>query len=378
MVDDFTMSNMVSESNGDVDLGSGGAMVLPTLTDALGHPRELAVGAGKDGNAYVVDRNNMGKFNKSNDSAIYQQFGLGGSVFSSPAWFNNTLYYGPVGQQLAAYPFSGGSFGSPSSQSSKVFTYPGTTPSISANGSSNAIVWAMENSSTAVLHAYDAANLGTELYNSNQAANSRDNFGVGNKYMTPTIANGKVYAAATSSDDSTNVVGVFGLLHCSYSIAVAERELRLRRNLRQRGCYNFERMHLGHSHGVELHYSHGRRIRQRERHRVLFPSCKSGSPAQRHTPDRGQHLHHHPERNRLASPSPVESGSRQWSERSFDQSDSELDGLGWCDFLRCLLRHITSSTAVGQHAVHELPNSRAEPRDHVLLEGGCEELFGQQ
>ena len=219
VVDYFTMSNTVSESNNDVDLGSGGAMVLPTLNDALGHPRELAVGAGKDGNAYVVDRTNMGKFNKNNDSAIYQQFGLGGSVFSSPAWFNNTLYYGPVGQQLSAYPYSGGSFGSPSMSSSTHFTYPGTTPSISANGSSNAVVWAMENSSPAVLHAYDAGSLTTELYNSNQAANSRDNFGAGNKYMTPMIANGKVYAAATSSDDSTNVVGVFGLLNCTYSIA---------------------------------------------------------------------------------------------------------------------------------------------------------------
>jgi PQQ-like domain len=215
VVDYFTMSNTVSESNGDEDLGSGGAMVLPTLNDALGHPRELAVGAGKDGNAYVVDRNNMGKFNKNNDSAIYQQFALGGSVYSSPAWFNNTLFYGPVGQQLSAYPYSGGSFASPTSNSSASFEYPGTTPSISANGSSNAIVWAMQNSSPAVLHAYNAASLTTELYNSNQAANGRDDFGVGNKFMTPMIANGKVYAAATNP----NVVGVFGLLNCTYSIA---------------------------------------------------------------------------------------------------------------------------------------------------------------
>ncbi|HTC33301.1 MAG TPA: hypothetical protein VK724_08015 [Bryobacteraceae bacterium] len=219
VVDYFTMFNTVTESSHDQDLGSGGAMVLPTLSDALGHPRELAVGAGKDGNAYVVDRNNMGKFNANNDSAIYQQFSLGGSVFSSPAWFNNTLYYGPVGQQLSAYPYTGGSFGSASTNSSASFEYPGTTPSISANGSSNAIVWAMENSSPAILHAYNAASLTTELYDSNQAANGRDNFGAGNKYMTPMIANGKVYAAATSSNDSTNVVGVFGLLNCTYGIA---------------------------------------------------------------------------------------------------------------------------------------------------------------
>jgi hypothetical protein len=210
------MFNTTAESNSDEDLGSGGAMVLPTLNDAMGTPHPLAVGAGKDGNAYVVDRGNMGKFNSGNNSAVYQILQLcgsgGGCVFSSPAWFNGTLYYGPVGEQLRAYPYTGGAFSlSPASSSSIAFGYPGTTPSISANGASDGIVWAMENASPAVLHAYDATNLAHELYNSNQAG-SRDNFGVGNKYMVPTIANGKVYAAATSSDNSTNVVGVFGLL----------------------------------------------------------------------------------------------------------------------------------------------------------------------
>jgi len=205
----------------DQDLGSGGPMLLPTLADAMGHSRELAVGAGKDGIAYVVDRNNMGKFNPTNDNAIYQEFGLSSSVFSSPAWFNNNLYYGPNGQVLSAYPYSGGFFGSAASQTGTSFTYPGTTPSISANGSSNGIVWAMENTSVAVLHAYDATNLSSELYNSNQAASSRDHFGMGNKYMVPTVANGKVFAAATSSDNSSNVVGVFGLLSCSYGASVS-------------------------------------------------------------------------------------------------------------------------------------------------------------
>jgi len=213
VADYFTMDNTVSESNGDVDLGSGGEMLMPTLIDSKGNQRALAVGAGKDGNGYVVDRNNMGKFHSgSND--VFQQLALGGSVFSSPAWFNNTLYYGPSGQTLEAFPFTSGLFSaSPSSQSSISFEYPGATPSISANGSANGIVWAAENSSLAVLHAYDATNLGNELYNSNQAANSRDQFGDGNKYITPTVANGKVYVG------TTNGVGVFGLLNCTYGIS---------------------------------------------------------------------------------------------------------------------------------------------------------------
>jgi hypothetical protein len=215
VADYFTMDNTVSESNGDVDLGSGGAILLPTLIDSQGNQRALAVGAGKDGNGYVVDRNNMGKFNVSSN-AVFQQLALGGSVFSSPAWFNNTLYYGPSGQPLEAFPFASGVFAtSPSSQSSIGFEYPGATPSISANGSANGIVWAAENSTLAVLHAYNAANLAHELYNSNQAASSRDHFGDGNKYITPTVVNGKVYVGTTTG------VGVFGLLNCTYSISLS-------------------------------------------------------------------------------------------------------------------------------------------------------------
>ncbi len=95
---------------------------------------------------------------------------------------------------------------SPQSQTPAPFGYPGTAPSISANGTSNGIVWAHENSNPAVLHAYDAANLGHELYNSNQAAGNRDHFGAGNKFITPTIADGKVFVGTTNS------VAIFGPL----------------------------------------------------------------------------------------------------------------------------------------------------------------------
>ena len=107
---------------------------------------------------------------------------------------------------MKAYHFTGRGFTStPVFQTANQFGYPGTTPSISAYGSKNGIVWAAENTNPAVLHAYDASNLAVELYNSNQAG-TRDHFGVGNKFIVPTIANGKVYVGTTSG------VGVFGLL----------------------------------------------------------------------------------------------------------------------------------------------------------------------
>lgn len=209
VADYFATYNTVAQSNADTDFGSGGSILLPDLLDSHGTTRHLAVGAGKDSNIYVVDRDNMGKFNSNNNNQIYQQVSgaISGGVWSVPAFFNGTLYYGSVGDNLKAFPFTNGVFPSTAqSKSSTAFAYPGATPSISANGTSNAIVWATENTSPAVLHAYDAANLANELYNSNQAANGRDNFGVGNKYITPTIVNGKVYVG------TTNGVGVFGLL----------------------------------------------------------------------------------------------------------------------------------------------------------------------
>ena len=218
VADYFTMDSTVSESANDEDLGSGGGMLLPILNDAMGHPHELAVGAGKDGFAYVVDRNNMGKFNMSSN-AVYQSFWLGNPVYSSPAWFNNTLYYGPIGSPITAYAFLDGSFNTsspPSSSHSFGFNCAntGATPSISANGSANGIVWASDtpcdnsqNHQAAVLYALDASTL-TELYDSTQ--NTSENFGIGTTFPTLTVANGKVFVGASTG------VAVFGLLNCTY------------------------------------------------------------------------------------------------------------------------------------------------------------------
>lgn len=208
VADYFEMFNQGQENGSDTDLGSGGALVLPDFTDSSGQVRHLAVGAGKDQNIYVVDRDSMGKYDPSTNN-IYQEIqgALAGGVFSMPAYFNNTVYFGAVGDSIKAFPISSARLASaPSSQTGNSFPYPGATPSISANGTSNAILWAAENQNTAVLHAYDASNLANELYNSNQASGGRDQFGTGNKFITPTVINGKVYVG------TTNGVGVFGLL----------------------------------------------------------------------------------------------------------------------------------------------------------------------
>lgn len=206
--DYWTMDNSVSESNGDIDLGSGGAMLLPDLEDANGTVRHLLVGAGKDQNLWVVDRDNMGKYDAQANGTIYQSLAgaLPGGIFSSPAYFDGRVYFGPVGSAIRAFGVTAARLSSsPESMTATSYAFPGATPSISANGSTNGILWAVENSTPAVLHAYDATNLGSELYNSNQASGARDQFGAGNKFIVPMIANGKVYVGTTNS------VAVFGL-----------------------------------------------------------------------------------------------------------------------------------------------------------------------
>jgi outer membrane protein assembly factor BamB len=209
VTDYFTMSNEVTESAKDQDLGSGGEMLLPDLTDTTKTVRHLVLGAGKDGNIYVVDRDAMGKFNSSSNQ-IWQELDnvVAGGVFATPAYFNNTVYYGDVGASLKAFGITNAKLSTtPTSQTSNQFAYPGTAPAVSANGTTNGIVWAIENATPAVLHAYDATNLTRELYNSNQAASGRDGFGAGNKFVTPAIADGKVFVGTPNS------VAVFGLLH---------------------------------------------------------------------------------------------------------------------------------------------------------------------
>lgn len=216
--DYWTMHNTVNESDKDMDLGSGG-LLLFNAHDSSGRVLHLGTGAGKDRNVYVFDRDHMGKFNPADNSNIYQELpgALHGREFASPAIFGDTVYYGAVDDKVRAFKVSNGKLlPSPSSVTSNTFPYPGTTPVITANGRKDAIVWAYDNGASghsgtrnqtpAVLYAYDANNLGTELYDSNQAPDGRDHFGIGNKFIVPTVVNGHVYVGTTDS------VVAFGLL----------------------------------------------------------------------------------------------------------------------------------------------------------------------
>jgi outer membrane protein assembly factor BamB len=206
VADYFEMANEDAENTADQDLGSGGALVLPDLTDGSGHTVHLATGAGKDGTLYVVNRDSMGKF--TTEDNIYQELdgALPGGMWSMPAYFNGMVYFAPKSNPLRVFTINNAKFSdSPAAQTANSFGYPGATPSVSAQGTDNGIVWAVEIASPAVLHAYDAKTL-NELYNSNTASNARDQFGSAQKFMPPTIANGKVFVS------TANGVAVFGLL----------------------------------------------------------------------------------------------------------------------------------------------------------------------
>ncbi|MGD0504780.1 MAG: pyrrolo-quinoline quinone [Steroidobacteraceae bacterium] len=227
VLDYFTMFNTVAESDSDTDLASGGLMLLPDQVDASGATRHLAVGAGKDRNIYLVDRDSLGKFNTGSDDNAYQPLldafppsaascGTGGAsgVYGAPVYFNGTVYYSASGDGIRGFKLAAAKMPSqPTLKSSMTYCYPGAPMSVSASGTQNAIVWAVQNSSSqGVLHAYDAATL-AELYNSTQAG-TRDQFGPGSKFTPPAIANGKVFVGtqADTSAGGKNYVAIFGPL----------------------------------------------------------------------------------------------------------------------------------------------------------------------
>ena len=208
VADYFTPYNQAGLASSDADLGSGGPLLLPDSVGSALHPH-LIVGCGKEGKIYLVDRENMGHFNAANDSQIVQSLGGAvGGTWSSPAYFNNYIYYLGSGDVLKAFKITN-AFITPASQSGTTFGYPGATPSVSANGTSSGVVWVIQadaygSGGSAVLRAYNATNVALELFNSSQNL-ARDNPGQPVKMGVPTIANGKVYVGAQY------VVSVFGV-----------------------------------------------------------------------------------------------------------------------------------------------------------------------
>ena len=202
----------------NVELGSSGPLILPAMENAAGTVMHLAVGAGKVGTIFVVNLENMGKYNPAGDSNVYQALvgvmGPGGAdgvgaVRFPPASFGNTVYFSGNQTPIMAFEFTEALLSTAAvSSTPEVFQYPGAGMSISANGSSNGILWAVAPGGDGVgngLYAYAAGKLSDELYNSNQAANGLDQITYA-KFAPPTIANGMVYVATQTG------VAAFGLL----------------------------------------------------------------------------------------------------------------------------------------------------------------------
>jgi hypothetical protein len=213
--DYFTPFNQQHLDQADIDLGSSGAVLLPDAAGSVSHPR-LMVSAGKEGRIYLVDRDQMGRFQPGNDAQIVQSIEKAiGPLFGGPAYFNNTLYFAAADDRVKAFPISAARIAaSSSSQSDRVIGYPGGVPVISAAGASNGIVWLVESGPAGMLHAYDASDLANELYNSQMNA-ARDTPGPLIKFSVPTVANGKVYVGTANS------IAIFGLLNQSRQAAAA-------------------------------------------------------------------------------------------------------------------------------------------------------------
>jgi hypothetical protein len=219
VLDYFTPFNYSTLNSGDTDLGSGGVLLVD---QPVGSPHQhLLFLCGKEGKLYVVDRDNLGQFNATADLVLQSIANVNPGSWSSAAWWNDTLYLGGSAEPptvspdaLRAFtfdPISGTLSTTSTSQTAVLFGFPSPTPSVSANGATDGIVWAVQESTynnttgQAVLYAYDATNLANLLYSSSQNS-SRDSAGLSVKFGVPTIANGKVYIPGR------NAVTVFGLL----------------------------------------------------------------------------------------------------------------------------------------------------------------------
>jgi hypothetical protein len=244
VLDYFTPHDQSSLDTKDVDLGSGGVMLLPDPSGISGHPH-LLVQADKRGNIYLVDRDNMGHFCSTcttSDTQIVQTVsGALTGLWGSPTYWNGTMYFGETDatrnlKYMKAFSFgpTGPNFLSTSptstTASTYAYTYPGATTSVSTDGNANAIVWAIDSSAfgtiegitraagPAILHAFDANDLAKELWNSSQAPGNRDTAGNSVKFTVPTVANGKIYIGTRGNDDTLGngttlgEVDVYGLL----------------------------------------------------------------------------------------------------------------------------------------------------------------------
>ena len=220
VVDWFMPYNQDCIDKDDLDLGSGGPMLLP---DQAGPHTHLMVSGSKEGRIYLLDRDVLGNFNLGSNSQIPQEILINPKpcgqldvnntlrIYGTPSYWNGFVYVGSVGSNLRAYQLTNGQL-TQTSISNTVFQRDGQRgrgpiPVVSANGATEGIVWTVEYtlSNTITLHAYDGTNLANELYNTQQNA-TRDALGRGTVFAVPTVIDGRVYVIAV------NQLNVYGLL----------------------------------------------------------------------------------------------------------------------------------------------------------------------
>ncbi len=211
----FTPFNQLAMTSDEQSLGTSGVLLLPNQTSG---PAHLAVIAGQPGTVYLVNRDALGGFTLGGPDKVLQELNLSASVVGTPAFWQGSLYATAVGQTISAYSLTNGVLNAAASTNSpETFPFPAPSPVISSKGTSSGIVWVVDASgfttlgtsgttaTPAVLHAYDATNLGIELYNS--STNSADAAGLAVKYAVPTVAHGKVYVGTQGE------LSVYGLLN---------------------------------------------------------------------------------------------------------------------------------------------------------------------
>jgi hypothetical protein len=208
VLDYFTPSDERALNSQDADLGSGGPMLLPAQPD---DPRRMVLIGGKDGTLYVLDRARLGKFQASGGNAA-QALHFSDGIYSAPTYWNGRVYMLASKDAVKSFAVRQGKLGErPDATGAQRFGNPGATPAISADGARNGIVWVIESKAwngadrPAVLHAYDAANVARELWNSEQNSN-RDRVGLTLRFTIPTVVDGRVYVEAKGRVD------VYGLL----------------------------------------------------------------------------------------------------------------------------------------------------------------------
>jgi len=208
VLDYFTPANYAVLNQEDLDLGSSPALIMPDQPGA--HAHLLATG-GKDGRVWILNRDNLGQLQTNDAGALQVIPGISDLLIGGATYWNGNMYLQEVGDFLFQYPLQNGVAQTPISSPDQFGGYPDSPTVVSANGKDNAILWLVQSNTygsggVEVLYAFDADNVANELYDSTQAPNRSDHAGPAIKFVVPTVANGKVYIAASGEVD------VYGLL----------------------------------------------------------------------------------------------------------------------------------------------------------------------